>query len=157
MLELRAAAAGNESRAQLRALAAEFPGALRELDSLPSAELARRHEACARAAGGTAADEDDAAADEGDAAADEGDAAADEGDAWIEWMARYHELMRAALAVRRGEPVADVTIAPELLQAFVRPPGGRLNAAVFAALAEELGVPARALAATLFPARGGRR
>jgi hypothetical protein len=73
-------------------------------------------------------------------------------------MGRYHELMRAALAVRRGATVPDgVTIAPELLQSFAQPPGGRLNTVVFATLAAEIGVPARTVAAALFPARGRQR
>jgi hypothetical protein len=134
MLELRAVAAGNESRAELRALAAEFPGALRELDRMPTDEIARRHAACARAGDG------------------------DAGEDWIAWMGRYHELMRAALALRRGEPVAaDVMLPPERAQSFARPPGGRLNAVVFAILADELGLPARAIADALFPARGKPR
>jgi hypothetical protein len=40
------------TRAELRALAAEFPGALRELDTLGAAELARRADACAAALAG---------------------------------------------------------------------------------------------------------
>src|SRR5262249_24293508 len=54
MLELRAANAGNESRAELRALATGFPGVLRELDSMAAGEIARRPGACERAAAGGA-------------------------------------------------------------------------------------------------------
>src|SRR5207248_2467609 len=55
-------------------LAAEWAGALKELDTLDSDEIERRVQACE--AGETAP--------------------------WMAWMARYHELMRAALAIRRN-------------------------------------------------------
>ena len=79
MRELRASAVGAEAatRAALRAFAAEWPGALKELDTLPTEEIERRAAACA--------------------------AGVDE--PWMAWSARYHELMRAALAIRRGETV----------------------------------------------------
>ena len=75
MRELRAARAGDEARAALRELAREWPGALKELDTLATAEIERRATACA----------------------------AGEAEAWMAWSLRYHELMRAALAIRRGE------------------------------------------------------
>ncbi|HEX4459734.1 MAG TPA: hypothetical protein VIA18_17270, partial [Polyangia bacterium] len=62
------------ARAELRAVARRWPGALRELDSLATDELERRAAACV----------------------------ADDAAPWVGWMARYHELMRAALALRRG-------------------------------------------------------
>lgn len=44
LLALRLRAAASPELSELRALAAEFPGALRELDELPRAELERRIE-----------------------------------------------------------------------------------------------------------------
>src|SRR3954464_9214686 len=57
----------------LRALAAEFPGCLRELDTLGRAGPERRAAACA---------------------------AVDVGEPWMAWIAGYHALMRGALAAR---------------------------------------------------------
>src|SRR3954470_18696341 len=70
------------TRAELRALAARFPGCLRELDTLGGDELARRAAAAtAAAAGGTC-------------------------EPWMDWIAAYHALMSDALAARaRGEAV----------------------------------------------------
>jgi hypothetical protein len=71
------------TRDELRALAAEFPGCLRELDTLGSEELARRAGAAAGAAAGGAREP------------------------WMEWIAAYHRAMADALAARgRGEVVA---------------------------------------------------
>ena len=126
MRELRAAAADGKdaaARAELRAFAAEWPGALKELDTLASDEIERRARACA---GGAS-------------------------EPWMAWSLRYHELMRAALAIRRGE-AADVDEA--FARAVKRPRHGRLNVVVFAALERELGVAARDIWDTLFPPRG---
>jgi hypothetical protein len=60
------------TREELRALAAEFPGCLRELDTLGAAELARRAAACARGAH----------------------------EPWMDWIAAYHDEVRRALATR---------------------------------------------------------
>ncbi len=113
------------ARAELRAVARQWPGALRELDSLATDELERRAAACRG---------DGASAD------------------WVGWMARYHELMRAALAIRRGESpsTVDATFAAEV----ARPQHGRLNVVVFARLAVEVGRPAAELWNRLFPRRG---
>jgi len=70
------------TRAELRALAARFPGCLRELDTLGRDELGRRAEAVATAAAGGAREP------------------------WMDWIAAYHALMSEALAARaRGEDV----------------------------------------------------
>ena len=70
------------TREELRALAAEFPGCLRELDTLGVKELARRAEAAATAASGGAREP------------------------WMDWIAAYHALMSDALGARaRGETV----------------------------------------------------
>jgi hypothetical protein len=128
MLALRVEAAHGrdaDARASLRAFANAWPGALRELDSLTTEEIRARARACDRG----------------------------RDEPWMAWMARYHELMRAALAIRRGEPAGeglDDTFAREVL----RPRHGRLNVVVFARLADETGQPARALWDALFPRRG---
>jgi hypothetical protein len=69
-----AAAPSDNERQALRALASEFPGALRELDSYPQAELERRLALVEHAAL----------------------------DPWVTWMCRYHALMRDELARRRA-------------------------------------------------------
>jgi hypothetical protein len=119
----------------LRALAAEFPGCLRELDTLGLPELERRARASAGAASGGPVEP------------------------WMEWIAAYHALMRAALAVRdptrataatdEGEAIVDETF----VTAVLAPPGGRVGVVVLRALAARFGVPAATIAATLFPAR----
>jgi hypothetical protein len=119
------------TRDELRALAAEFPGCLRELDTLGAEELARRAVACAGAGDGTAAVEP-----------------------WMAWIAGYHELMRRALAVRdrraRGEPGETDD---DFERAVLSPPGGRMGVVVVRALAARFGVPAATIAAALFPVR----
>jgi hypothetical protein len=124
-----AAAGAPASRAELRALATEFPGCLRELDTLGRAELERRAAACdaaARGAGGM--------------------------ESWMDWIDAYHALMRAALRVRRGERPAP-EIDPELEAAVKAPPEGRVSPVVLRRLAARFGVPAATIAGALFPAR----
>jgi hypothetical protein len=126
MRELRAAAAhGNDAaaRSALRAFAVEWPGALRELDALPTDEIERRARACA-----------------------DGDE-----EPWMAWMLRYHELMRAALGVRRGEETA---LDEEFARAVRKPGHGRLNVVVFARMAREFDVEAKSIWDALFPRRG---
>jgi hypothetical protein len=126
MRELRAerVGAGAEARAALREFAAAWPGALKELDTLATDEIERRAQACA----------------------------AGEAEPWMAWSLRYHELMRAALAIRRGEADADVDAA--FVRAVKRPRHGRLNVVVFAELSREFEVGAREIWDALFPARG---
>jgi len=100
------------TREELRALAAEFPGCLRELDTLGVKELARRAEAAATAASGGAREP------------------------WMDWIAAYHQAMADALAARgRGEAVA----APEgrLNVKVLRELGARFGVAA-ATIAEAL-------------------
>jgi len=75
---------GLASRADLRGLSEEFPGALRELDRLGLPELERR-------VGVLATD-------------DEPD------EQWIAWIASYHEIMRGVLAHKRGAAGSDPLI-----------------------------------------------
>jgi len=136
-----------DDRARLRALAAEFPGALRELDTLATDEIARRRDALTAAAAGGAVED------------------------WMHWLDGYHAHMRAALAIKRaltggaiapdeqqaiarasGVPVDDVFVA-----AVAAPPHGRLNVVVFDRLAAATGVSAKTIWDTLFPPRKGDR
>ena len=124
--------------AVLRSLAREFPGCLRELDTLGAAELSRRAARVAEAAASGAASEP-----------------------WIAWIAGYHRLMRAALAIRRaGGAVAgagDASDRAEIDAGFVAdvmaPPDGRVGIVVLRRLALDFEVPAREIAAALFPVR----
>ena len=124
MRELRTAAAGVEARAALREFARQWPGALKELDTLATDEIERRARACADG----------------------------EAEAWMAWSLRYHELMRAALAIRRGEAAEGAN--DLFVRAVKRPRHGRLNVVVFAELAREFEVAAREIWDTLFPPRG---
>lgn len=144
---------GVAPRAELLALAREFPGALRELDTLPRAEIERR---CASLR-----------------AALLGDTPA----SWMIWMTAYHATMRAALFIkarlaRRPVSLSDETcraIAEDAAQRFAlpideafvrsvaRPPARRVNAAVFERLGRELGVPADEMWQALFPTHRASR
>lgn len=132
MRELRAANIGDDAdaRAALRAFAAAWPGALKELDTLPTDEIERRARACA----------------------------AGDVEPWMAWSARYHALMRAALAIRRGDGAPpdddDARVDEAFVRAVKRPRHGRLNVVVFAELAREFDRPAREIWDALFPPRG---
>jgi hypothetical protein len=121
----------------LRALAAEFPGCLRELDTLGLPELGRRANACS----------DDAAHEP-----------------WMDWIAGYHALMRAAFAVRaeagtpeelvaRASRAAGVSLDEAFVASALAPPHGRVGVVVLRALAARFGVPAPEIASALFPVR----
>ena len=128
-------------RARLRALAAEFPGALRELDSLSIDEMLSRAGALEAVGLGARVEP------------------------WMTAMAGYHALMRAALGIRRagGAPEAvraevdalraatGITLAAADLAAIARPPQGRLGVFVFARLGSALGRPPEELWQAMFP------
>jgi len=120
----------------LRSLAREFPGCLRELDTLGAVELARRAARVAEAADAGAATEP-----------------------WMAWIARYHSLMRAALAIRRDGGRGDESAGdrgeadPAFVADVMAPPAGRLGIVVLRRLAREFGVPASEIAGALFPVR----
>jgi len=119
------------TRAELRALAAEFPGALRELDTLGAAELRRRADACAAAVAGGAVEP------------------------WMAWIDRFHALMRQALQARaRGAGTDPATDSFE--RAVLAPPDGRMMPVVLGAVAAAFGEPPDRVAATLFPSRRPR-
>ena len=121
----RDAGGGGARRDELRALAAEFPGCLRELDTLGRAELERRAAVCARA----------------------------EAEHWTAWIAAYHALMRAALRIRAGARTDGEEVPPGFAEAVTHPPGGRVAVVVLRAVAARFDVPAATIAATLFPVR----
>jgi len=144
-----AAGAPIPERRVFRALAAEFPGALHELDHLPLEEIDRRRAALDRAAGG-------------------GERAP-----WMAWMSGYHALMRAALYLKirvaragalseaeaealaaRAEAHADVAVNAAFVRAVQAPPEGRLSRAVMARLSERSGVATDEIRRALFPRRG---
>ncbi len=139
------------ARAELRALAREFPGSLRELDTVHLEEIDRRTRALADAAQGIAAVE-----------------------AWMPWMSAYHATMRAALFVKacvaRAPALSDelaravaeraaAHLGQPIDESFVRavafPPRGRLNALVFDRLGREFGAAPELIWRTLFPSRRG--
>ena len=119
------------TRDELRVLAAEFPGCLRELDTLGASELARRALACAGAA------EDAQAAEP-----------------WMAWIDGYHALMRQAFAARdrRARGMSEES-ADDFERDILSPPGGRMGVVVLRALSARFGVPAVTIAAALFPVR----
>jgi len=127
--------------ARLRALATEFPGALRELDALPMEELLARASALEAVGLGAAVEP------------------------WMTAMAGYHALMRAALGIRRagGDPAAvlaevealrsatGITLDELDLAAIARPPRGRLGVFVFGRLGATLGRQPDELWQAMFP------
>jgi hypothetical protein len=115
------------TRGELRELAAEFPGCLRELDTLGRDELVRRATLMAAAAAGGVASEP-----------------------WMHWIAAYHEAMRQALAARAPGPGGDGQVGKVGRTAG---PEGRLNVTILRSLASHFGVPAETIAHTLFPVR----
>lgn len=134
------------SRDVLRALAREFPGALRELDALPLDEVTGRVEALA------------------------GVVDLHEGPAWARWLAAYHGLMRLTLALklalsaRGAQALADAqsfadaadarwghALGVDFVRAVHAPPRGRLGVVVFAALGARFGEDPAHIWQTLFP------
>jgi len=132
----------------LRRLAEEFPGSLRELDSLPLEEIEQRVELLETAARIGIPER------------------------WMEWMYAYHLTMRAALGVKRRlagrraidevtalEIAGDVAVESgyrcdmEFVLSVASPPRGRINVLVFQRLGSMFGTDARTLHLTLFPER----
>ena len=129
-------------RDRLRALAGEFPGCLRELDTVGAPELQRRADSAAQAASGGAPEP------------------------WLLWIAGYHALMRAALHVKKASPdapgatlaltasaEAGITVDAAFIAAARRPAHGRLGVVVLRALGAAFNVATAQIAGTLFPPR----
>lgn len=137
MRDLDAAGDPADPRPAMRALASRFPGALREIDELPRDVITARIDAIARAL------------------------ASSGHEPWMLALSRYHACLRVALRIRRTIPERTVAAAralgdPEVdalddasLAAIVRPPHGRLNRAVLAIVARELGSTAGAIESLL--------
>lgn len=100
-------------REVLRALAGEFPGALRELDRMPLDEIERRAEVLELAASGGPVEP------------------------WMQWLVAYHALLRAALFVKaevargiaieeelagRASAYADIDVDADLLRTMAKAP-----------------------------------
>ncbi len=129
----------------LRQLSREFPGALRELDSLPLEEILGRALSLSRCADGA------------------------EQEPWMEWAHVYHLTMRAALSVKRRTRARRALSAEEagalaqlssqengcacdaaFVNEVVNPPNGRVNAVVFARLEQRFGLSAAVIREALF-------
>ncbi len=133
----------------LRALSTEYPGCLRELDTLGLTELQRRSATAAR---------HDAPPEP-----------------WMPWVLAYHRVLRAALIIKanRGKTNAarphatldaaalilqisaavGLHVTADFVQAAAGPLGPRLNVLVLAVLAEQFGTRAAQIERVLFPAR----
>jgi hypothetical protein len=151
MRQLHDAGVAHDPRPEMRTLAAQFPGALRELDELPLATITQRI-----AQLGAVIDQQAPVAP------------------WMVWMVEYHGYWRAALRIRRmGLPRADLSTAlaqlrgryvaahdepaletfeAETLAAVLKPAHGRLGAWVLSRIADAHGVTSAAIHAQLFPA-----
>jgi hypothetical protein len=154
MLRLRLAdlaSPGGDPRREMAALAERFPGSLRELDELPLEAITTRVDELSQCIAGGAVTAP-----------------------WMLASARFHRLMRGALAVKRslrthrpGESALGRAVLEKLeglphaedawawaddVDRIARPPRGRLTALVFERLADELGIsPSEARARVLGP------
>lgn len=137
MLDMRRAHANGEesdARARMRALARRFPGALREIDTLPLPEIEARIEALARG----------------------------EQPAWAQVLTRFHGWMRLALRIKRvharnarlddvsewiraqprrspDEPTLE-ELDDDAIEGILRPPSGRLSQWVLLRIASDRGL-----------------
>jgi hypothetical protein len=137
-----------EVRGPLRELSREFPGSLRELDSLPLEEIEHKGELLEQAARGARLEP------------------------WMTWMHAYHLTMRAALAVKlklAGRRLISETLALQIagevstevgyrcdldfVLAVARPPDGRINPVVFRRLGVMFDAEPESLVHALFPER----
>jgi hypothetical protein len=144
-----------QARARMAALAARFPGALREIDRIELIELRARIARLEAVLAGEC-----------------------EGESWMAAIALFHELMRGALCAKRwlnGEKrVADSTaraFASELsslefpdearawvnrLEGIAAPPRGRITELVYARIAVALGIPLKEARRLVFGTGSGR-
>lgn len=153
LCELRQRQSDVAPRAELVALAAAFPGALRELDCLPWEELERRLAALHAVVAGTAQVE-----------------------RWMVLQIGYHGFMRAVLRIRRllleqerqaqAQPLAyspaldEPALArfdAEALAAIRMPPRGRLNPWVVAQVARDHAVTEACIENALWAPQCGAR
>ncbi|APR75314.1 Hypothetical protein A7982_00660 [Minicystis rosea] len=130
-----------------KALAREFPGCLAELDTLPLDTIDARAAALAHAASGGSIEP------------------------WMEWLADYHSILRAALRIKprvaRGAALDDdraealardavahlgVHVDAAFVRAVAAPPEGRLVTLVLTELSLRHGHPAATIKRAIFPA-----
>lgn len=135
-------------RAVFKDLAARFPGALRELDTLPMSVIEKRRQALTRALDGQAIEP------------------------WMAWMSAYHALMRVALWVKlRTTKQPDVTaertrqlmllierefgfgVDEQFVVDVARPQLGRINTVVMERLEKRFRVPAVEIRQEIFRKR----
>lgn len=138
-------APGPAPPAELAALSREFPGSLRELETLPAEELARRARSADAALAGSAIEP------------------------VLEWVAEYHALVRLVLTVKRKlagrhelsgadaillarevSEQAATAVSPGLVERIASPRDGRLNDVVLTELATQLGTSPERLQHALF-------
>jgi hypothetical protein len=136
----------DDGREGLQELSAQYPGCLRELDTLGAAEIERRAEGADAAAGGAAREP------------------------WMAWILTYHRVLRAALwlKIRRGKTrgheddgsilteasrLAGLPLSATFVDTIAKPPDGRIGPIVLTTVAEAFGVPTQTVADTLFPVR----
>lgn len=144
-----------DPRPAMRALAARFPGALREIDELPLDVIAARLADLEHALAGAAPAP------------------------WIVALSRYHAWMRLALGLRRAcardrrvevarawlatarrehpDDVAPSDVDDALLGAILRPPGGRLHRVVLDRVAREIDLGPASIDALFCNPRRARR
>lgn len=143
--EAHARGEGIAPTATLRALAAEFPGALHEIDRLPPALLDARAAETARCLREPSAEAP-----------------------WMRRVSAWHALLAAALRAKRDgahrarDPrslareltaASGVTVDEDFARSLAAPAGGRLVPLVLRALAAHLGEDEPTLRASLFPWR----
>ena len=162
--------AGGATRAELRALAAEFPGALRELDSLPLHELQSRAAALDAAAAAPEATGALDAALVATPSARDATAAPNASvtgapvEPWMLWLIAWNAYFRAALwlkahpsDVRGASARAGLAIDQDFAAAVACPPRRRLVRAVLERVARDFGEAPDAIEARLFPPHPSRR
>ena len=125
-------------RAEKRAIAARFPGALRELDALPCRELQAR---------GRASEEAGFLVEAGGG----GWEALPQRLVWLRWIWDFHQTARALLREKRSRPANEVArgaCPPERLGG--EPPRLRMVEEIFTTLGACYGVSAQTVRDTLF-------
>jgi hypothetical protein len=128
----RASGAPVAPRAVLKRLAARFPGSLRELDTLPEAEIAEKRALLERAAaGGTV-------------------------EPWMVWLAAYHRLFRIALGAIPTDRGDGPPFTDEMIVRLRNPPRGRRTDVVIHVIAETFGAQPTEVGEALLPRRRRR-